>query len=54
MVMGDNGSNEFFLEEQRNASKSTSPALVRDFNLPEVNWEHHTAGTEYSSGPEDT
>lgn len=41
----DNDSNELFFEEQRNTSKSTALVLMGDFDLAEITWKHHTAGT---------
>ncbi|GAB0207049.1 ubiquitin-associated protein 1 [Grus japonensis] len=35
-------------KELREASKSTALVLMGDFNLPDVNWEHHTADTSRS------
>lgn len=40
-----NDTNEFFSEEPRDVSKSTALVLMGDFNLPEINWKHHTTGT---------
>lgn len=39
-----NDASEFF-EELRDASKPTAPIFMRDFNLLEINWKHHTTGT---------
>ncbi|KAJ7397764.1 hypothetical protein BTVI_132244 [Pitangus sulphuratus] len=44
----DNDVNEFFFEELRDTSKSTALVLMWDFNLPDTNWEHHTAGTTWA------
>ncbi|KAJ7407222.1 hypothetical protein BTVI_63707 [Pitangus sulphuratus] len=41
----DADANKLFFEELRDVSKSTALVLMGDFNLPEINWEHHTAGT---------
>ncbi|KAJ7423497.1 dtw domain-containing protein 2 [Pitangus sulphuratus] len=41
----DNDAIELLFEEQRDTSKSTVLVLMGDFNLPEINWEHHTTGT---------
>ena len=43
----DDDTDEFFFKELRDASKSSAPVLG-DFNLPDVNWEYHTAGTSRS------
>lgn len=51
MRMEGDGTNGLSFKKKRNTFKSTS-VLIRDFNLPEVNWERHTVGTEDSSGPE--
>ncbi|GAB0204012.1 mitochondrial enolase superfamily member 1 [Grus japonensis] len=40
--------NELFFKELREASRSTALVLMGDFNLPDVNWEHHTADTSRS------
>lgn len=34
-----------FFEELRDTSRSTALAVPGDFNLPEIKWEYHTAGT---------
>lgn len=39
----DNGDKLFF-EKLKDTSKSTALVLMVDFNLPEINWEHHTDG----------
>ncbi|GAB0186949.1 hypothetical protein GRJ2_001160200 [Grus japonensis] len=39
---------ELFFRELRDASRSTALVLMGDFNLPDVNWEHHTADTSRS------
>lgn len=52
--MEDDGKYDLFFKELRNTSKSTVPVAIRNFSLPEVNWEHHTAGTKDSSGLEDS
>ncbi|XP_030920994.1 zinc finger SWIM domain-containing protein 6-like, partial [Geospiza fortis] len=44
----DNDADELFFKEQRDTSKSTTLVLMEDFNLPYVDWEHHTAGTNRS------
>ncbi|KAJ7399961.1 hypothetical protein BTVI_109722 [Pitangus sulphuratus] len=44
-IRQDNDANELFLEELRGTSKSTSLVLMEKFKFPEVNWEHHTTGT---------
>ncbi|KAJ7426731.1 hypothetical protein WISP_13216 [Willisornis vidua] len=44
----DNGVKEFLFEELRDTSKSTALILMGDFYLPEVTWEHHTAGTTWA------
>ncbi|GAB0199842.1 hypothetical protein GRJ2_002449600 [Grus japonensis] len=44
----DNAINELFFNELREASRSTALVLMGDFNLPDVNWEHHTADTSRS------
>ncbi|KAJ7422845.1 hypothetical protein BTVI_12169 [Pitangus sulphuratus] len=36
---------KLLFEELRNTSKSITVVLMEDFNLPRINWEHHTAGT---------
>lgn len=36
---------DLFFEELRDTSKSIVLVLMEGFNLPEINWEHHTAGT---------
>ena len=41
----DGATDELFFKEQSEASKSTALALMGDFNLPDVNWEHHTTDT---------
>lgn len=40
----DGDADDLFVEELRDDSKSTALVLMRDFNLSEINWEHHTAG----------
>ncbi|KAJ7403393.1 hypothetical protein BTVI_77325 [Pitangus sulphuratus] len=40
-----NDTDELFFEELRDTSTSTALVLMEDFNLPEINWEQHTAGT---------
>ncbi|KAF4798133.1 hypothetical protein TURU_067469 [Turdus rufiventris] len=37
-----------FFEELRDTYKSTALVLMEGFNLPEINWEHHTAGTTHA------
>lgn len=54
MQMEDDGKYDLFFKELRNTSKSTVLVAIRNFNLPEVNREHHTAGTKDSSGLEDS
>ncbi|KAJ7410618.1 rna-directed dna polymerase from mobile element jockey-like [Pitangus sulphuratus] len=44
----DDDVDKLFFEELRDTSKSTALVLMGDFNLPEINWEHHTAGTTWS------
>lgn len=34
-----------FFDGLRDTSRSTALVLMEGFNLPEINWEHHTAGT---------
>lgn len=41
----DKYATKLFYEEIRDTSKSTALVLMGDFNLPEIKWEHHTAGT---------
>ncbi|KAJ7413466.1 dtw domain-containing protein 2 [Pitangus sulphuratus] len=41
----EDDANELLFEELRDTSKSTALVFMRDFNLPEINWEHHTTGT---------
>lgn len=38
----DDDTDKLFFEELRDGSKSTA---LEDFNLPEINWDHHTADT---------
>lgn len=38
----DSDTDKLFFEELRGDSKSTA---LTNFNLPEINWDHHTAGT---------
>ncbi|KAJ7423235.1 adaptin ear-binding coat-associated protein 1 [Pitangus sulphuratus] len=40
----DNDADELLFEELRDTCKPTGLVLMGDFNLPEINWEHHTAG----------
>ncbi|KAJ7411703.1 hypothetical protein WISP_101529 [Willisornis vidua] len=40
--------NELFFDKLRDTSKSTGLVLMEHFNLPEINWEHHTAGTTWA------
>ncbi|GAB0177896.1 hypothetical protein GRJ2_000254900 [Grus japonensis] len=44
----DDATDELFFKELREASKSTALVLMGDFNLSDVNWEHHTADTSTS------
>ncbi|GAB0190604.1 hypothetical protein GRJ2_001525700 [Grus japonensis] len=44
----DDATDELFFKELREASRSTALVLMGDFNLPDVNWEHHTADTSRS------
>ncbi|GAB0206625.1 mitochondrial enolase superfamily member 1 [Grus japonensis] len=44
----DDITDELFFKELREASRSTALVLMGDFNLPDVNWEHHTADTSRS------
>ncbi|KAF4790433.1 hypothetical protein TURU_141181 [Turdus rufiventris] len=44
----DDDVEELFFEEQREASNSTPLVLMGDFNLPESNWAHHTAGATWA------
>ncbi|KAJ7399383.1 hypothetical protein BTVI_115488 [Pitangus sulphuratus] len=41
----DNDANKLFFEELRNTPKSSALVLIGHFTLPEITWEHHTAGT---------
>lgn len=41
----EDDTDKLFFEELRDASKSTALVLMKDFNLPEINRKHHTAGT---------
>ncbi|KAJ7428091.1 mitochondrial fission process protein 1 [Willisornis vidua] len=45
----DDDTGKLFIQELRDTSKSTTPVLMGDFNLSEINWEHHTAGTAWAS-----
>ncbi|KAJ7428099.1 adaptin ear-binding coat-associated protein 1 [Pitangus sulphuratus] len=44
----DSDANKLFFEELKDTLKSTALVLMRDFNLPEITWEHHTAGTTWA------
>ncbi|GAB0203202.1 hypothetical protein GRJ2_002785800 [Grus japonensis] len=44
----DDATDELFFKELREASRSTALVLMGDFNLPDINWEHHTADTSRS------
>ncbi|KAJ7417868.1 hypothetical protein WISP_62321 [Willisornis vidua] len=44
----DEDADELFFKELRDTSKSTALVLVGDFNLPEINWQHHTADTTWA------
>ncbi|GAB0182550.1 hypothetical protein GRJ2_000720300 [Grus japonensis] len=44
----DDATDELFFKELREASRSTALVFIGDFNLPDVNWEHHTADTSRS------
>ncbi|KAJ7416492.1 adaptin ear-binding coat-associated protein 1 [Willisornis vidua] len=39
---------KLFLDELRDTSKSTALVLMGNFNLPEINCEHHTADTTWA------
>ncbi|KAJ7412527.1 hypothetical protein BTVI_46127 [Pitangus sulphuratus] len=41
----DDDADKLFCEKLRDASKSIALVLMGDFSLPEIHWEHHTAGT---------
>ncbi|KAJ7409996.1 hypothetical protein WISP_111312 [Willisornis vidua] len=41
----DHGTKQLFFEELKETSKSTDLVLMGDFDLPEINWEYHKAGT---------
>ncbi|KAJ7411667.1 hypothetical protein BTVI_48805 [Pitangus sulphuratus] len=41
----DDDTDELFFGDLMDTSKTTAIVLMGDFNLPEINWEHHTAGT---------
>ncbi|GAB0186493.1 hypothetical protein GRJ2_001114600 [Grus japonensis] len=41
----DDATDELFFKEIIEASRSTALVLMGDFNLPDINWEHHTADT---------
>lgn len=44
----DDNTDELFLKELRDISRSTALALIGDFNFSDVNWECHTADTKRS------
>ncbi|KAJ7417020.1 rna-directed dna polymerase from mobile element jockey-like [Pitangus sulphuratus] len=44
----DDDADELFSEELRDTSKSAALLLMGHFNLSEINWKHHTAGTTWS------
>lgn len=44
----DEDTNKLFFKEQREISKSTALVLIGDFNLLDVDWEDHAAGTNRS------
>lgn len=44
----DDNIDELIFAELRDASRSTPLVLMGDFNLPDVNWDHHTANTSKS------
>ncbi|KAJ7396276.1 hypothetical protein BTVI_146820 [Pitangus sulphuratus] len=41
----NNDADKLFSEELRDTSNLTARVLTGDFNLPEINWEHHAAAT---------
>ncbi|KAJ7417669.1 adaptin ear-binding coat-associated protein 1 [Willisornis vidua] len=41
----DDDADKLFFEELRDTPKSIALVLMRNFNLTEINWERHTAGT---------
>lgn len=41
----NNDTDKLSFEELRDASKAIAFAFMGDFILPEINWEHHTVGT---------
>lgn len=41
----DNDADKLFYEELRDTSKPTAFVLMGDFDLPDITWENHTAGT---------
>ncbi|KAJ7423500.1 hypothetical protein BTVI_09530 [Pitangus sulphuratus] len=41
---------KLFFEELQETSKTTALVLMGDFNLPEINWEHHSAGKNQARG----
>ncbi|NAW49622.1 hypothetical protein FGF92_23570, partial [Salmonella sp. gx-f5] len=44
----DDSADKLFFTELREASRLTPLVLMGDFNLPDVNWECHTADTSKS------
>ena len=44
----DGDTDKLFFKKLRDASKSSALVLMGEFNLPDVNWEYHTAGTNRS------
>ncbi|KAJ7404365.1 mitochondrial fission process protein 1 [Pitangus sulphuratus] len=41
----DDDTDKLFFEDLRNTYKSTVFVFMEDLSLPEIHWEHHTAGT---------
>ncbi|KAJ7409030.1 hypothetical protein BTVI_58103 [Pitangus sulphuratus] len=44
----DDNIKALFFKELRDSAKSTVLVLIGDFNLSEINWEHHAAGTTWA------
>lgn len=47
-VRQDNDISNLIFEELKDTSKSTALVLMGKFDLPEINWECHTAGTTWA------
>ena len=47
----ENNADELFFKELRDTSRSATLVLMGDFNLPDINWEYHTANKNGSRRP---